>query len=168
MADLITSIIKSYLHERQIHEKGKLDGTLHFCKGLLEIGPKHKISKSIYPTYIIMEKHRGLNQRVFYKVFTNKVNDKYQLIKNKNDCSYHFFKEPIGAINLYYTVIQQQQLEGIERFTLVLEGSSIDNYVIKLDFLNDNFLMMQILLQNILEQYRYTDFEHHQYFNPII
>jgi len=168
MADLISAIIKSYLHERQIHETGRLDGTLHFCKGLLDIAPTHKIGKSIYPTYIIMEKHRGLNQQIFYKVYINKIDGKYKLIYDKNECNHFFFKEPIGAINLYYTVIQQQKELHINDFTFVLEGSSIENYVVKLASINNSFMMMQVLLQNMLEQFRYTDFEHHQYFNRVV
>lgn len=168
MSDLIKSIIKSYLNERQINEKGQLDGTLHFCKGLLNIDPNHKIEKSIYPTYAIMEKYRGLSQKIYYRVLVNKQDSKYYLIKNKKDCQSYYFKEPIGAINVYYSIIQEltNYFANIIEFTFILEGNSIENYIIHLN--NISFLHIQSLLQNILEQYRYTDFEHHQYFNPIV
>ena len=65
MADLILHNIKSFLYERQSPDTGRLDGTLHMCKGYLTIGKDVKIYKSIYPTYILMERYRGSKNKIY-------------------------------------------------------------------------------------------------------
>ena len=169
MSDLVLDIIKSFLYERQETENGRLDGTFYVCRGLLNISKDTKISKSIFPTYFIMERHKDKFRDVYYKVYINKDSEgSINLISpNKDNCECHYFTKPIGAIHLLTTILSQSRFR---QFTFIIEGSCIGNYVIT--FEDDNNIMfdprVHVFLQNILGHYEYTDLVRHQYYNKVV
>jgi hypothetical protein len=168
MSDLILHNIKSFLYERQAPDIGRLDGTLHMCKGELNINKEIKIYKSIYPTYILMERYRGSKNKIYYKVYVNQdLEGNINLIRKKEDANIHYFIKPIGAIHIFSSVLQRVP---DSYFTIIIEGNSIHNYFIKLNNMNYSVIEthLQITLQNILYHFEYVDFENHQRFNRIM
>jgi hypothetical protein len=176
MADLISDIVKDFLYERQEDKHGRLDGTLYFCKGHINIRKNTKIDKSIFPTYIIMERHRSPDNRIFYKTFVNihdsgnefiAPTESYNILKIKrNDNNKCFFTGPLGALHLYTSILQN--IPNHE-FTFILDSNSDGTHVTHLN--NFNYMEveahLQITIQNILQQFQYTDFMSSQRYKPI-
>jgi hypothetical protein len=182
-SDIFLYTIKTFLYERQEPDKGRLDGTLYFCKGRVNIGPQTIIDKSILPCYVIMERYRGLNNKIYYKLYVNReqkiendiLTTNIKLLNNVDldqdldldQYEQHYYIKPIGAIHLYTQIMQ---LTEPQYFTFILQGSNISNYIISLNNLNYAITEpnIQIILQNVLYQYEYTDFMHHQYFSKVV
>jgi len=166
MSDIILDAIKDFLYERQRPKKGRLDGTLYVCKGHLNIKENTVINKSIFPYYIIIEKYRGIDEEIYYTLYKNSDNS---LIRNKTNCESHFYKKPIGALNCIIALLQSL---NEHLFTLIIQGNCMSNYIVRVDITElefvEGFFYLNMILTNILNQYEYTDFKHHQYFNKII
>jgi hypothetical protein len=166
MADLITHIIKSYLYERQEPKEGILDGKLYVCMGILQISKNVSISKSIFPVYVMITKHRGNRNNIYYKVLINRDSDGKMILigPDKSSCEAHYFTKPSGAIHLLTTLLSGN---NGRHFTFIIEGSCIGNYVITFEDNNQISFdpRVHVFLQNILSHYEYTDFLSHQYYS---
>ena len=165
--------IKDFLYERQEPKDGRLDGTLYLLKGQRTIPKGVKVHKSIYPTWMRIERHRGRKNKIFYKTFINKDEEgEIQLLNKRNKQEIHFFTKPLGAIHICSRIFSANPNEW---FTFIIEGECIANYVIQIDSrMNNQFDRIikesgiQNRVQNILRHFEYIDFEHHQYYNYII
>jgi hypothetical protein len=172
--DDISYLIKNFLYERQEPYNGRLDGTLYICKGILHIYPDTKIYKSIYPIFMIIEKYRGIKNKIYYKMYINKNNEQqYDLInlKNKENCEVHFFTKPQGALINIFNLMQTKN--DVDNFTFIIEGSKISNIIAFVSNINFNisqtdFLYLNTILNNILTHYEYIDFESHQYYSKVV
>jgi hypothetical protein len=162
MADDILYLVKKYLYERQEPDEGKLDGTLHLCNG--SINSTVILHKSIFPTWLKIERHRGSRNRIYYKTYVNKDSYGIPIVLNKKSQEIHYFTNPIGAVNLITSILQSIPDQN---FTILIEGENIANYVIY--FSNENYQQVEARLyqqvHSILTHFSYIDFEHHQYYN---
>jgi hypothetical protein len=167
--DDLRYLIKGFLYERQPPEEGQLDGTLYVCKGIINVYDDTKISKSIYPVYLIIERHRGRNNQIYYKLYSNTDKTTNGLINQKLKETYtiQYFIKPIGAINLIMGALQS---ENNSDFTIIIEGSSISSTIAhfnNFDF-DERLAQTNMYVQNMLIQFENIDFTHHQYYNKRI
>jgi hypothetical protein len=172
MADLVLDIIKSMLYERQPPEEGQLDGTLYLFKGQVKLVPGINFHKSIYPTYLIMERWRAPNKKpyinkIYYKVYVQRTEEEVFLIRKKENCEIHYFTNPIGSMNIITSIFQRldQQM-----FSFILQNVSIGpviswistvNYFVQESNINER-------VKNILLHFKHIDFEMHQLNNKYI
>ena len=164
MSDIILDALKQFLYERQLGQKGKLDGSLYFCKG--NINDSIKPSKSILPCYMIMERWQGFDNKIYYKCYVQPdENGSFKIIKKKETCQLHFFKKPIGSILLLIDIISNVDKQTL---TFITDGNSIKPYFTKFNTENFNTVAIQIFIQNILSHFEFVDFKHHQYFNTLV
>jgi len=165
MSDVVLHAIKTFLYERQSPEEGILDGKLYMFKGHVNMNSTVKFHKSIYPTYLIMERFRGPNDRVYYKVFVHKNDANIDLVQaSRKNCEVHYFKKPIGAIFLIYNIITKL---ATENFSFIIEGSSFANLIIHYNR-NLGFDYNRHLVNDVLTYFENIDFEMHQLLNPLV
>jgi hypothetical protein len=161
MSDLVLDAIKSFLYERQEPEEGLLDGRFYMFKGHILMKPGINFHKSIYPTYLIIERHRGPKNRIYYKVFVNKTENEVLLIRDKKKCEHQFFKKPMGAIFLIQNILRKIPNDN---FSFIIEGNSFAPVIVHLDRMYDNYT----IIQDALVYYENIDFEVHQLYNDVV
>lgn len=156
--DNILYLIKSYAYERQEPEEGKLDGSFYILKGKIFLRKDVKFEKSIYPTYLKIERYRGIDNTVYYKTYVNKTDDSVALIHNYNNCEKHYFKHAMGSIFLIMNIFEKLQNQ---EFTIIIHGNSIAPLCLLLNTYNYEFIQsnLQLHVNNALTHFDNIYFE---------
>jgi len=174
MSDVVLHAIKNFLYERQQPDEGLLDGTFYLFKGFVNIDDKIKFYKSLFPTYLIIERHRRKYEElvndniicrfeIFYVVYVSKINFGF-ISKTRTNCERHYFKSPEGAIFQIMNIIQKSNQN---LFTAMIVGNSIGPVIVHIDRTIER-IGIQNLINNILVYFHNVHFEIHQLYNEIV
>lgn len=167
MSDIVLDAIKSFLYERQEHEEGRLDGTLYLLKGQINLDEKINFKKSIYPTYLIIQRYRDDNRNIYYKTLVNKNEKEVFLLRLKEPHEKYYFHKSTGSIYLIMNIFQKLR---DQQFTFIIDGNCIPPFVVHVSTMNYEYMVhaIHLICMDILTHFDNINFELHQRYNLIV